>query len=133
MCRKAQSGGSPSIPGRGWVSKRCIVDYHRFEGTSDPDDTSVIYALETNDGTLGTLVDAYGAYVDPAVGALLERMTIDRRSRRAGWLRRLAPWLAGAGALVVGLVALAEVFVMDPSRGGTSTTRATSAPCVFLS
>jgi hypothetical protein len=53
-----------------------IRDYYRFEGASDPDDMSVIYAVETRDGTRGTLVDAYGAYADPAVADLVERMTL---------------------------------------------------------
>jgi len=54
-----------------------IRDYYRFEGTSDPDDMSVIYAVETRDGTRGTLIDAYGSYADPAVGAVVARMDVD--------------------------------------------------------
>lgn len=44
-----------------------IVNFFRFEGASDPDDTSILYAIETNDGLKGTLVDAYGAYASPEV------------------------------------------------------------------
>lgn len=55
-----------------------IRDYYRFEGTSDPDDMSIVYALESNDGTRGILVDAFGTYADPAVGAILDRMRIAR-------------------------------------------------------
>ncbi|HEY3064904.1 MAG TPA: hypothetical protein VGL09_03885 [Methylomirabilota bacterium] len=55
-----------------------IRDYYRFEGTSDPDDMSIVYALEARDGTRGVLVDAFGSYADPAVGALLSRMPVDR-------------------------------------------------------
>ena len=33
------------------ASSAQINDFYRFEGTSDPDDMSVIYALETDDGT----------------------------------------------------------------------------------
>ena len=54
-----------------------IRDYYRFEGTSDPDDMSVIYAVEACDGTRGTLIDAYGSYADPAVGAVLARMDLE--------------------------------------------------------
>ena len=55
-----------------------IHDYYRFEGASDPDDMSVIYAVETGDGTLGTLIDAYGTYADPDIAALVARMTFRR-------------------------------------------------------
>lgn len=44
-----------------------IVQYHRFEGASNPDDMSVVYAIETADGRKGTLVDAYGTYTNPEV------------------------------------------------------------------
>lgn len=55
-----------------------IREYYRFEGASDPDDMAVVYALESDDGTRGVLVDAFGAYADPAVGAVLDRMRIVR-------------------------------------------------------
>jgi hypothetical protein len=51
-----------------------IHDFYRFEGASDPDDMSVIYAVGTADGTRGTLIDAYGTYADPAVAAVVGRM-----------------------------------------------------------
>jgi hypothetical protein len=76
-----------------------IRDFYRFEGTSDPSDMSVIYAIEANDGTRGTLTDAYGTYADPAVGAMLARMAVDRRSPSSGWRRALIP--AGVAALTV--------------------------------
>jgi len=86
-----------------------IVDYYRFEGTSDPDDLSVVYALETRDGTRGLLVDAYGSYADPGVGALLDRMAIDRRPRGTAWYRALRPWWLVAGAVAAGLLGFAVV------------------------
>jgi hypothetical protein len=48
-----------------------IAEYHRFEGVSDPDDMSILYALETRNGIRGTLADAFGVYADPAVGAFI--------------------------------------------------------------
>ncbi len=42
-----------------------IVQVHRFEGISDPQDSSILYAVETNDGSKGLVVDAYGMYADP--------------------------------------------------------------------
>lgn len=41
-----------------------IVSFYRFEGVSDPGDNTILYVIETNDGTKGTLVDGYGAYAD---------------------------------------------------------------------
>jgi hypothetical protein len=39
-----------------------IENFYRFEGESDPGDSMILYVIETNDGTKGTLVDGYGAY-----------------------------------------------------------------------
>lgn len=44
-----------------------IVDYFRFEGESNPDDSAILYAIETTDGTKGTISSAYGAYADQDV------------------------------------------------------------------
>jgi hypothetical protein len=49
-----------------------IREYHRFEGVSDPDDASIVYAIETRSGTKGLLVDAFGTYANPEVGRFLE-------------------------------------------------------------
>jgi hypothetical protein len=57
-----------------------IREYHRFEGVSDPDDMSIVYAIESRDGTRGTLVDAFGVYSNPAVSTVLASVPI----RRAG-------------------------------------------------
>lgn len=48
-----------------------IVNFYRFEGASNPDDMSIMYAIETNDGTKGTLVDAYGTYASPEVNQFI--------------------------------------------------------------
>ncbi|GLB49913.1 phosphoribosylpyrophosphate synthetase [Neptunitalea lumnitzerae] len=39
-----------------------VVEVHRFEGYTNPDDSSILYAIETISGEKGILVDAYGAY-----------------------------------------------------------------------
>lgn len=54
-----------------------VLDHRRFEGVSDPGDTSVVYALETVDGARGTLVDGYNVYADPAIGDFLKDVAID--------------------------------------------------------
>jgi hypothetical protein len=51
-----------------------VVDFFRFEGDSDPADSSILYAIETNDGTKGTLTDAYGLYADPAVSKFMKQV-----------------------------------------------------------
>lgn len=38
-----------------------LIEFHRFEGMSSPADSTIVYALKTNDGLKGTLVDSYGA------------------------------------------------------------------------
>ena len=58
-----------------------IVDHRRFEGMSDPDDMSVLYAIESSDGTKGIIVDAFGTYADPELGDFLESVPYRERSR----------------------------------------------------
>lgn len=41
-----------------------IVRTYRFEGESDPADMAVLYAIETEDGKKGFLLNAYGTYSD---------------------------------------------------------------------
>lgn len=53
-----------------------IVEHHRFEGASDPDDLSIVYAIEARDGSRGVLVDAYGTYATPQVSAFLKTVPI---------------------------------------------------------
>ncbi len=48
-----------------------IVNFYRFEGASNPDDMSILYAIEAKDGIKGTLVDAYGAYADTDVNSFI--------------------------------------------------------------
>lgn len=48
-----------------------IVNFYRFEGQSDPGDNTILYVIETADGTKGTLVDGYGAYADENVSKFI--------------------------------------------------------------
>lgn len=48
-----------------------ISNFYRFEGQSDPGDNSVLYVIETDDGTKGTLSDGYGAYADEQVAKFI--------------------------------------------------------------
>jgi hypothetical protein len=51
-----------------------VVDFHRFEGTSDPADEAILYAMETTDGVKGTLVDAFGPGADTMVRLFMEQV-----------------------------------------------------------
>ena len=53
-----------------------IVEHYRFEGASDPDDMSVVYAIETNNGPRGIIADAFGVYANPDLGGFLEKVKI---------------------------------------------------------
>jgi hypothetical protein len=57
---------------RPWQVK--IARYYRFEGESDPADNSILYAIETDDGEKGTLVDAFGPYSDSAVTKFMQKV-----------------------------------------------------------
>jgi hypothetical protein len=39
-----------------------IIKTYRFEGDSDPSDSSILYLMEANDGLTGYSIDAYGVY-----------------------------------------------------------------------
>ena len=53
-----------------------IVEHYRFEGASDPDDMSVVYAIESDDGTQGIIADAFGVYANPQLGGFLNNVRI---------------------------------------------------------
>lgn len=51
-----------------------VKNFFRFEGQSDPDDNTILYAIETNDGAKGTLVDAYGPYADAKISEFMKEV-----------------------------------------------------------
>ena len=53
-----------------------ILNFYRFEGESDPADNSILYAIETTDGSRGTIVDAYGPYADSKISSFLENVDL---------------------------------------------------------
>jgi hypothetical protein len=55
------------------------VNFYRFEGITDPDDMSILYAIETVDGKKGTLVDAYGYNSDEDTGAFMKQVDISKQ------------------------------------------------------
>ena len=38
-----------------------LNEFHRFEGASNPADSSILYAVETDSGLKGLVVDSFGA------------------------------------------------------------------------
>lgn len=48
--------------------------FYRFEGDSNPDDSSILYAISTEYGIKGLLVDAYGAYSDNLNAAMIQKL-----------------------------------------------------------
>ncbi len=44
-----------------FVAQVQLEEFHRFEGMTDPGDTSIVYALKTDSGGKGIVIDAYGA------------------------------------------------------------------------
>ena len=70
---KAQDGGLKSLETEKVYTAHDlkVVNFYRFEGISNPDDNSILYVIEASDGAKGTLMDAYGAYADPAVAKLI--------------------------------------------------------------
>jgi len=52
-----------------------ITEHYRFEGNSNPDDSSVVYAIESKDGSMkGTLVSAYGMYSDNISDEMIQKL-----------------------------------------------------------
>jgi len=62
-----------------------IVNFYRFEGISNPDDMAIIYAIETNDGRKGTLIDAYGLYADDRLEGFILQVDHFENKKASGW------------------------------------------------
>jgi len=62
-----------------------IVKSYRFEGMSDPADSSALYLVMDNDGDLGYILDAYGTYSDhdgPAFDDFLKKIPVADRDEQ---------------------------------------------------
>jgi hypothetical protein len=75
---KATDGGLQALGTGEWFDPKDLVirGYYRFEGTSDPDDMAIAYAIETRSGVRGVLVDAFGVYADPTISDVLRGVPI---------------------------------------------------------
>src|SRR6266700_7479944 len=48
-----------------------IVNFFKFEAFKDPNDNAILYIIETNDGSKGTLIEACGDHTDPLIDKFL--------------------------------------------------------------
>jgi len=53
-----------------------ITEVYRFEGATNPDDSSVLFAITGKDGLKGVLVDAYGMYATSVSTEMLTKLRI---------------------------------------------------------
>jgi hypothetical protein len=53
-----------------------ILGIHRYEGTKDLGDQSVIYAISDGQGMRGVIIDSYGAYADADLGDCIRRIPV---------------------------------------------------------
>lgn len=61
-----------------------IVEYHRFEGKSNPADMSVVFAVQGIDGEKGTVISSYGTYADKELINFMDRIEINERTAVTG-------------------------------------------------
>ena len=55
-----------------------IVEFYRFEGDSDPSDEAVVYAIQSNDGMKGVLVNGYGISADELSSEMAKKLNIHK-------------------------------------------------------
>ncbi len=53
-----------------------IVEVYRFEGNTDPADEAIVYAIESNKGHKGVLVNAYGTYAEGMSQEMVKKLHI---------------------------------------------------------
>ena len=64
-----------------------IIKTYRFEGDSDPADSSIVYVIQTNDGLTGFCLDAYGTYSTHEEGKefdeFIKKIPVEERDEQA--------------------------------------------------
>lgn len=55
-----------------------VDEFYRFEGMSNPDDNSIVFAISSREGVKGTLVDAYGVYSENLNEKMIRKLSIKR-------------------------------------------------------
>lgn len=62
-----------------------IIRTYRFEGESDPADSSIIYVIEARDGMIGYSMDAYGVYSnhdDDGYDDFIRKINVEERDEQ---------------------------------------------------
>lgn len=55
-----------------------IVEHYRFEGNTNPSDSSVLYVIQSIDGNMkGTLISAYGVYSDAMDDSMIRKLSMN--------------------------------------------------------
>ena len=84
---RAVSGGRLEASGHDSIEPESLVieETVRFEGSTDPQDEAVLFALRSHDGQVkGTFVAGYGPHVEPDCAEAIQRLTrAERRARQA--------------------------------------------------
>ena len=60
------------------ASHLVIEAFNRVEGSSDPEESAILYLIRTFSGVKGTLIDSYGMYANAEIAALIRAIPIDR-------------------------------------------------------
>lgn len=55
-----------------------ITEVYRFEGNTDPADEAIVYAIESNKGHKGVLVNGYGISADVMTNEMAKKLTEHR-------------------------------------------------------
>jgi hypothetical protein len=55
-----------------------IVEFYRFEGDTDPSDEAVVYAIESNSGMKGVLVNGYGISAEEMSDDIAKKLRIHK-------------------------------------------------------
>jgi hypothetical protein len=59
-----------------------VDEVHRFEGMTNPDDSSILFAISSSSGVKGLLVDAYGVYAESVSPIMIQKLRIDTETNR---------------------------------------------------
>ncbi|MDT3405313.1 phosphoribosylpyrophosphate synthetase [Mucilaginibacter terrae] len=72
----------PQLSKQFYAEEFHVDKVYRFEGETDPSDSSILYGISTIERQKGVLVEAYGAYATTADEALIKKLRIDMDTMR---------------------------------------------------
>lgn len=61
-----------------------IDNFYRFEGASNPSDSSILYILQTHDGVKGLLIDSYGMATDEQISQFIKDVETIKKTEAVG-------------------------------------------------